>query len=247
MVFYITIRPTGAKLVTTMPNHDGIRLRTAATIAGIAYLLNPVSYAEFTIYPKLVMPGQIAQTVANISAHPQQFLIAVFCYLCSFVGDIVLAWVLYVLLAPVNRAVSLLASWFQLIYAAIALVGALNLMSVYQLVTQPEYAAAFGNLLNAEIALSLHAFRYEWNLSLALFGVHLVLIGGLIWRSSYIPKVLGILLAINGLGWVVNSLGPYIVPNADFDWLFTTFFGEVLFMLWLLIRGWKIPDEPATA
>jgi hypothetical protein len=56
------------------------------------------------------------------------------------------------------------------------------------------------------------------------------------------------LLAINGLGWVVNSVGPYIVPNANFfDWLFITFFGEILFMLWLLIRGWKIPDQPAIA
>jgi hypothetical protein len=230
------------------PNPDGMKLRTAATIAGIAYLLNPVSYAEFAIYPKLVIPGQIAQTVANISAHPQQFLVAVFCYLLSFVGDIVLAWVLYVLLAPVNRAVSLLASWFQLIYAAIALIGALNLVGAYQLVTQPEFAAAFGNSLNAEVLLLLHSFRYEWNLSLVLFGVHLILVGGLIWRSTYIPKVLGILLLINGAGWVLNGLGPYIVPNAEFfDWLFITFFGEVLFMLWLLIRGWKIPEAPAQA
>ena len=48
------------------------------------------------------------------------------------------------------------------------------------------------------------------------------------------------MLVIAGLGWVVNELGPYLFPNADLGFLFITFLGESVFMLWLLVRGWKI-------
>jgi len=102
-------------------SQDGITLRQAALVAGFTYLLNPVTYAEY-VYPKLVIPGNIAQTAQNISAHGGLFLAAIFCYLISFIGDVVLAWALYVLLAQVNRSLSLLAAWFQLVYAAVALV-----------------------------------------------------------------------------------------------------------------------------
>jgi hypothetical protein len=53
------------------------------------------------------------------------------------------------------------------------------------------------------------------------------------------------LLIINGLGWIVNSLQPYLYPNAPLGLVFVTFFGEVIFMVWLLIKGWTL-KEPAT-
>jgi Domain of unknown function (DUF4386) len=167
--------------------------------------------------------------------------------LTNFIGDVVLAWALYVLLAPVNRSLSLLTAWFQLVYAAIALVGVVNLATAYHLLNTPEYLTAFGpGPLHAQVMLQLHSFRYDWNIGLVLFGIHLVLLGYLIFRSGYIPRTLGILLVINGLGWMINGLGPYLYPKSDFyGFLFITFFGELLFMLWLLIRGWKIPQPAA--
>lgn len=220
-------------------------MRQAALVAGFAYVLNPVSYAEFTIYPKLVIAGNIEQTAENIAAHGDLFLVAILCYFLSFVGDVVIAWSLYILLAPVNRSLSLLMAWFQLVYASIALVGVVNLSAVYHLLTTPEYLTVFGpGPLHAQVSLLLHSFRYTWQMSLALFGVHLVLLGYLIYRSGYIPRILGILLVINGLGWVIDSLGPYFFPHANLGFTFITFFAEILFMLWLLIRGWKIKDLP---
>jgi Domain of unknown function (DUF4386) len=82
-------------------------------------------------------------------------------------------------------------------------------------------------------------------MSLVIFGIHLVLLGYLIYRSGYIPWILGILLVIDGLGWETDSLQPYLFPNAHLGLLFLTFLGELFFMLWLLIRGWKI-QEPAS-
>jgi Domain of unknown function (DUF4386) len=79
-------------------------------------------------------------------------------------------------------------------------------------------------------------------MSLVLFGIHLMLVGYLIVRSTYIPRIIGILLVIDGLGWVVDSVSPYLLPNAKLGFLFLTFFGELVFMLWLLIRGWTIKE-----
>ncbi|MGA8098071.1 MAG: DUF4386 domain-containing protein, partial [Candidatus Cybelea sp.] len=98
--------------------------------------------------------------------------------------------------------------------------------------------------LHAQIALLLHSFRYEWSMSLVIFALHLLLVGALIYRSGYLPKWLGVILVINGLGWIIDPLQPYLLPNVNLDFFFVTFFGELIFMLWLLIMGWRI-KEPA--
>ena len=223
--------------------HDGVTLRQAALIAGFAYLLNPVTLAEFSFYPKLVIPGHIDQTVQNIVAHGGMFVAAIFCYLISFIGDVVIAWALYVLLAPVNRSVSRLTAWFRLMYTAVALVGLLNLVAVYRLLHEPGYSAAFGSgPLHAQVELLLNAFRWDWSIGLIFFGIHLGLLGCLIYRSGYIPRILGIALVIDGAGWLTDSMQPYLFPSAHLGLLLITFSGELFFMLWLLIRGWTVRE-----
>jgi hypothetical protein len=112
------------------------------------------------------------------------------------------------------------------------------------MLTTPEYLNLFGRpSLNAQVALLLHSFRYDWNMGLTIFGLHLCLVGGLIYRSSYIPKIIGVLLVINGLGWIVSRLQPYLYPNAHLGFVFITYFGEVVFLLWLLIMGWRIAER----
>jgi hypothetical protein len=225
---------------------EGLTLRQAALIAGFGYLLGPVTYAEFSIYPKLVIPGNIEQTVQNLATHRTLFGVAILCYLIEFIEDVVIAWALYVLLVPVNRALSRLTAWFRLVYTAIALFGLLKLVTVFNLVNTPDYLTAFGTqALNAQIKLLLGTFRDDWSIGLVLFGIHLALLGYLIYRSGYIPKWLGVLLVIDGLGWVIDSLQPYLYPKVNLKFIFLTYFGEIFLMLWLLIRGWKI-REPVT-
>ena len=78
-----------------------------------------------------------------------------------------------------------------------------------------------------------------------IFGIHLVLLGYLIFRSGYIHWIIGILLIIDGLGWVTDSLQPYLYPKAHLGFLFISFFGELVFMLWLLIMGWRLKEPTA--
>jgi hypothetical protein len=225
--------------------NEGVTLGQAALIVGLAYLFNPVSYAEFQLYPKLVIPGHIPVTLANLSAHHGQLLAVLVCFTINFIEDIIIAWGLYLLLAPVNRALSLLAALFQLIYTAIALAGLLNVATVYRMITTPEYVSSFGpGPFGAQVNLLLHTFRSDYSFGLILFGIHLVLVGFLIVRSGYIPWWLGVILIVNGLGWVSDSVQPYLYPDANTGFVFVTFFGELIFMLWLLIRGWSISEAP---
>jgi hypothetical protein len=230
-------RPSGAR--------DGLTLRQAALIAGFAYLLNPTPYAEFSLFPRLVTPGNIDQTVQTIGAHSELFGALIVCYLVNYIGDVVIAWALYALFAPVNRALSLLAAWFQLIYTAIAFVGVLKLVSVYHIITKPELAKLFGpGPLRAQVDLLIHGFRNDWSIGLVFFAIHLILVGYLILRSNYVPKIIGVILVVDGLGWVIDGLQPYLYPNANLGLLELTSLGELVFMLWLLIMGWRIKELP---
>jgi hypothetical protein len=132
---------------------------------------------------------------------------------------------------------------FRLVYAGIAIVGTFNLVIVYRLLTTPVYAQLFGaGPLAAQVALFLHSFRYEYSMGLTIFALHLILIGALIYRSRYIPRWLGVILIIDGLGWIVTPLQPYLWPNTNLGWVVITALGEVIFMLWLLIWGWRIKE-----
>jgi len=129
------------------------------------------------------------------------------------------------------------------VYAAVALCAVFGLLDVYHLLATPYYLTVFGSgQLHAQVWLLLHSFHYEWSNSLIIFGIHLVLLGYLVYRFGYIPWVFGIALFIAGLGLMIAGLGPCVLPNANLDFIFITALGEVLFILWLWIRGWKVRE-----
>jgi hypothetical protein len=230
-----------------MTHREGLTLRQAALLAGFGYILTtPVFFIEFFVYPKLVIRGHIEQTVANIGSHHGAFLAAIFGYLINFIGDIIAALGLFILLAPVNRAVSMLAAWFRLIYTTVALVGLFNLVTVYRMITTPDYLNTFGPAqFQAQVDLLLHSFRYIWTMGLVIFALHLLIIAALLYRSVYVPKILGLIIAIDALCLMTIELRPYFWPAANLGWIFIGTFGELIFMLWLLIMGWRIQEPTA--
>jgi hypothetical protein len=122
-------------------------------------------------------------------------------------------------------------------------------MAVYRLLHTPDYQTAFGSQpLHAEVMLLLNSYRYESNMDLTIFGLHLGLLGYLVYRSGYIPKVIGILLVIDGLGWLIDPLRPYLYSSSQAGSIFIQFFAifsftELILPLWLVIRGWKIQES----
>ena len=196
----------------------GLTLRQAAIVAGIAYFLMPVAIAEFYIKPKLIIAGDIERTSQNIAVHGTLFATAILCYFITYILDIVIAWALYILLAPVNRSLSLLAAWFRLIYAMLALAPTSYLLTVYRLLHTPIYLQTFGaGPLHAQVLLELNSYQYGWGL--VIFGIHLVLLGYLVYRSRYIPRVLGVVLVLVGVIWIVIPPRSFLYPNLRLSFL----------------------------
>ena len=226
---------------------NNISLRTAACIAGLVTLtmVACAPFAELYAYPRLVITGNGAETVKNIMAHQKLFAAVIMCYTITFVCDIVAAWALYILLKPVNAYLSFLTALFRLIFAVVAIVSLLNLVNTFRLVTNPDFMTLFKpDQLQAQVMLQLTAFRYGFHFGLILFGIHLILLGYLVFKSKYIPWLLGWLLIISGVGYFISSIQPYLFPELNVGFAVYTFFGEIIFMLWLLIRGWKIQEIP---
>src|SRR5215216_1796156 len=221
-------------------------LGRAALIAGIGLLIMVIAapFAELYVFPKLVDSGNAAETVNNILANKTLFTSAIFGYLITFICDLLVAWALYVLLKPVNKNLSLITAWFRWVYTGIALVALLNLVTVLRLLnTSNTLSLLQPDQLGAQVMLSLSAFRTQWHFGLLFFGIHLGLLGYLVFRSKYIPAILGILLIIAGLGYFLTSLKPFLFPDINLDFAEYTFYGELIFMLWLLIKGSRIQEQ----
>jgi len=218
-----------------------ISLRHAALVAGLGYLLTPTPFAEFYVWPRLVMPGDAAQTLLNIQVHHEMFAIGIVCYLLSYVLDVVIAWALYYLLKAVSAPLSMLAAWFQLVYAAVGLSASLSLAVVPRLSNlSVGDAVVSSDMARAQVQLVLASFHPTWGLGLIFFGIHLLLVGYLIYKSGYIPKLIGILLALAGAAYIIQNLNAYLFPKPDLGYVAVALSGELVFMFWLLIRGWKI-------
>jgi hypothetical protein len=231
------------KLVEARVSAQEIRPRHAALVAGLGYLFTPTPFAEFYVWPHLVISENAAQTVHNILTQQGLFAIGILCYLISYVFDVIIAWALYYLLKPVNASLSLLAAWFQIVYTAVGLTASLSLVTVLRLVNTPADAALFGDgPLRAQVRVILASFHANWGLSLIFFGAHLVIVGYLVYKSSYIPKFIGILLAIAGIGYAVQNLNSYLFPEPDLTYVAIALLGELVFMFWLLIWGWRIKE-----
>lgn len=232
----MTVRPVVATSNKTS-------LKTAALVSGLGLLIMVVTspIAELYIFPKLISSGNAAQTVKNIYDHMPMFVMGIFDYLITFIADIVVAWALYIFLKPVSKNLSLLTGLFRLVYTVIALIALLNLVAAFRFLTTPTYRTLFGqDGFNNQILVSYYTFKSYWYFGILFFAIHLGLLGYLSLISKYIPKILGILLLVSALGYLLTTVQPFFFPGKRIDFAKYTFYGELFFMLWLLIKGWRV-------
>lgn len=224
-----------------------ISLRRAAIVAGVALLIMTIvaPFAEFSVRQSLIVPGDTATTAGNIMANERLFRIAICIYLIVAILDVVAAWALYLFLKPVNQSLSLLMAWFRVVYAAILAMVVLNFVIALQLLSGADYLTVFETgQLQAQMMLFLNAFGYGWDIGLVIFGLHLLLLGYLIYKSGgYIPKILGVLLVIASFGYLIDSFGKLLSPTYEVNVALFTFIGELLLIFWLLIKGVRMPDQ----
>jgi len=214
--------------------------RKAAIAAGLGLLLMiiPAIFANFVVVQNLLVPGDASATAANILANELQFRLGILSFIIVIILDVVVAWALYVFFKPVNKSLSLLTAWFRLVYSAIFAVALFDLLNALRLVSDADYSALFEtDQLHSQVMLSLNAYSDGWTLGLIFFGLHLVLLGYLVFKSGFMPKVLGILVIIAGAGYLIDSFGGLLLPDFGLAIGQFTFIGELLLALWLLIKG----------
>ena len=221
-------------------NNNEISLRQSAIIAGIGLLIMAlaVPFAQFQIFPSLIDYENPEVTANNLLNNKLYFIFGIFLNFLTIICDIVVAWALYLLLKPVNRNWSLLVAWFRLIYAGIYLVALSNLIKVLGLLKADTYFKATNpDQICDQILFHLKSFGFEMEFGYVHFGIYLSLLGYLVLKASCIPKIFGWLLIIAGFGYIITSMGNFLFPDINTDLVMITFFGELIFMVWLLVRG----------
>ena len=236
-----------------MSNHiTALSPGRTARMAGFGYLIIFISgiFANFFVLQNLIVPGDAVVTAGNILTAPGLFRLGILGFIIMVIFDLLLAWLLYLLLKPVNRDISLFAAWFRLVNATIFGLALYHLFGVLQLVSGADYLKVFDpGQLYAQVMLSLTAFNHTWLIGLIFFGFHLILLGYLIIRSGYIPKILGILLFIAAFGYLIDSFANFLLSNyAEYQTIFMLIvvvpgiIGELSFTIWLIWKGGSISD-----
>jgi hypothetical protein len=239
---------TATTTPTTMtPSVPDVTPRRASLIAGIGYLVIFVAaiFANFIVLEGMVVDGDAAATVANISDNLGMFRLGLVAFLAVFLADVVIAWALWILFTGVNRELSRLAAWMRVVYTVFLGVGLTFFFAVLQLLSGASWLGAFDQgQIDGQVMMALQAFDAAWLIGLAAFGVHLILLGTLIVRSGMAPRVLGILLGVAGMAYILDTVAHGVIAGYDdYANLFLAMVaipsvvGELWFTLWLLLRG----------
>ncbi len=232
---------------------EQISQRRAAVTAGIAMLVMAVcaAFAVGFVNSSLIVKGDSGATTINIFNSSAVFRSGVFSWLVILVSDIIVSWALYSFLKQVDNSLALLSAWFRLLYCAILGVSILNLVYVMLLSSGDNIAATQSNQLSNQIMLFIDAFNKMWSFGLIIFGLHLLLIGKLVLKSRFIPKILGILLMIAAVSYIIVHSLHVFFPQFEQTTVilenilsFPMALGELAFGIWLLIRGGRT-SKPA--
>ncbi|MEM7367582.1 MAG: DUF4386 domain-containing protein [Bacteroidota bacterium] len=218
--------------------------RIVALTTGISLLIMAVA-AFFAIN----LPGEELNlgTKEEIHSVASQLRGNLLAWLIILITDVLVAWGLYVLLEERNRHISLLAAWFRLLYTCILGVGISYLLSTALplLLETPSDLLAEPDHLGEMIGMASRGFQEVWSFGLIVFGIHLLLLGGVVLQTR-IPRFLGILLLLAGLGYCIVHTGGLL--SAGFDtykktiemiFMLPMIAGEIGLAIWLLIKGGK--------
>lgn len=209
-----------------------------ARLAGFLYLIANL-FAPFTLLylpSRFIVRGDVAATANNIIASESLFRVGVVGNLFTFIANIFLALALYQLLKVVNKNMASLMVILFLVGVPIAMFNELSQLAVLQLLSGVDYLRAYAtDQLQALVYLLLGLHNQGLLIAHVFFGLWLLPMGYLVFKSGFIPKIVGVLLVIAGVGYVVQSFAAFLGYNVNI--ILFTGLGELVFLLWLLIKG----------
>jgi len=219
-------------------------------ITGVVYLLYFLTAISGEFFLKgLVVDGDAVATANNILAHQVLFRLGLASGLIATACYVAVTALFYDLFKAVSRRLSLLAAFFSLVGCAILAFASLFRVAPLVVLGGAQYLTAIDvEQLRVLAYLFLELYGQTVNICFVFFGVYCLLIGCLIFKSTFLPRILGVLMAIAGLGWL-TFLSPPLANYLSPDILVLGFVAELALMLWLLVIGVNVQrwNEQATA
>jgi len=218
--------------------------RALARIGGALYLVIIVLglWQEAFVRDRLVVSGDAAATAMNIHSMEPLWRYGIAAEFVLLICAIVVMWVLYILLRPASRDLALLAVFFNVV--AIAIEGAVTMSLIETLfpLGNARYLEAFTpGQLQALASLSIRSHGYGFGVALIFFGCFCIVTGALIFRSGYLPRLIGVLMQIAGVCYLIDSFALLVAPslaNRLFPAiLLPALVGELSLSLWLVTKG----------
>ena len=213
-------------------------IKNTARLTGLLYLALAALSAFGLVYvPSMIIVPEDAATANNIVSSESLFRLGFVSNLIAFTVNIFVAVLLYKLLKPVNRGIASLMVVLILIGLAIGMLNELNQFAAL-LILGTDHPSAFTAAQSQALAsLFLDIYEHGFTIAHIFWGLWLFPMGYLIFRSGFLPKVIGILLIIAGLGYLMDFTLFFLVPDVAVTVSNFTFVGEVVLILWLLIKG----------
>lgn len=222
----------------TVPRTRQMSPRTKARMAGGFYLATILTgvFTQQSI-SHLVVSGDAAVTAANIVSHEPVFRLGFALYLVELACQITMTVLLYDLLKPVSRSGSLLSAVFGLTGCAVKIVSRLFFFAPLLVLGGAHYLSVFrAEQLHALALLSLRVEYHAETIAMVFFGFNAIVKGYLVFRSAFLPRILGILSAVGGLGWLTYLYEPLASRMAGYIVSFAVVAG-LSNALWLLVFG----------
>ena len=219
-------------------------------MAGFLYFIYFVLhiFADVLGRSKIIIFGDAAATAQNIMASGWQFRIGIISDLLAAVFFLLAAWALYGLLKPVNKNIALLFLLLNLGGVAIQCFSDLFLFASQLNLNGADYLKVFqADQLQALAMFSLYLYKNGFMIAQLFYGAWLFPLGYLVFKSGFLPRILGILLMIHSVFWLMTFLQFFLFPNFDAIIYISYplgFIAEFGLCLWLLIMGTKDQKQP---
>jgi Domain of unknown function (DUF4386) len=243
---------TGGSKMTERSEEASPRLQ--ARIAGILYLINILGgfFAIGVVPAMIVVHGNPAVTAHNILGHELLYRLGLVVHLIFLPTNIPLAIIFYNLFKVVNRSISRQVVFLLLVGTAIEGVGILIQFAPLFLLQGGHYSSIFNmEQLHALAYLPLELVAMGYNVSSVFFGLYCISIGYLVFRSTFLPRTIGVLLAIAGLCYLTNGFANFLAPEFAshlFPYIqLPSLVGEGSLTLWLIVMGVNVPKSEERA
>ena len=218
--------------------------KTARTAGFLYMLLIPLGIFGMLYVPNtLFVPGDVAATVNNIMANQTLFRSSIVIALLTQVVQIFVVLYLYKVLKPVNKHHAVVMVVFILIGVPIAMLNELNQFAVLLLMNGADYLTVFtSDQIQALIALFLDLRHTGINIAQIFWGLWLFPMGYLVFKSGFLPKIIGVFLIVACFGYLTDSFIFFFVPDFDITFSEFTFLGEAMITFWLLFKGVNVEE-----